>query len=129
VVVAIVAVLLGMVALGYVATPGASSSVRTLVAGHLGFAFVGIVLLLVAVVAVSGGLAWASFGVLVGTAVLGITLLVRASPSWQADPDGKDGAPKRDLGPVPWPVVVLHGTAAATTVLLVLLVAVGVGRA
>jgi hypothetical protein len=128
VVVSIVAVLLGMVALGYVATPGASSTVRTLVAGHLGLAFVGIVLLLVAVVAISGGLAWASFAVLVGAAALGLSLLVHARPSRQADPHGNDGASERDKGPVPWPIVILHGTAAATTILLVLLMAVGVAK-
>lgn len=116
VVVSMVTVLVGMVALGSVATTSASPAVRRLVAGHLTLALGGIVSLLVAVVASSSGIAWVSFAVFVGTGLLGLSLLLRAR------------APAVGPGPVPLPVVVLHGAAALVTILLVLLTAVGVAR-
>ena len=124
---AIVTVLFGTVALGEVATPSATSSVRVLVGGHLLLAASGLVLLLVAVVAVSQGVAWASFAVLIGAAALGVSTLVGAGRSHPAALAAQEeDQPAKPAVPVV--VVVVHGAAAALTIVLVLLAAIGVGK-
>jgi hypothetical protein len=121
-------VLVGMAALSHVVTDRAPSSLRTLVVGHVSFAFGGILLLLVAVVGASSGIAWTSFGVLVATGLLGATVLLRAPRVHPAAPAGADKDVVPDVGPVPVAVVVLHGAAAVGTILLVLLTAAGASR-
>jgi hypothetical protein len=126
VLVAIITVLFGTVALGDVATPSASGDVKMRVAGHLLLAGTGLVLLLVAVVAASGRLAWVSLIVLLGAASLGLATLVRAAR--RADEAAATTDPDRPApAGAPRTVVVLHGGAAGLTILLVLLAAVRMG--
>jgi hypothetical protein len=126
----ILTVLFGTVALGEVATPASTGGVRALVAGHLLLALCGFVLLLVAVVGASQGVAWGSFVVLVGAAVLGVSTLLRSSRT-RGGGDGADPAPDAEAGSassVAVPVIVLHGAAALITITLVWLTAIGVAQ-
>lgn len=127
VILAMVTVLVGMVALGALATPSGPSPLRSLVTGHLVCAFTGVVVLLIAVVGASRGLALLSFGVLFGTGVLGLSVLLRARHTEPAPP-GPDEDPDRKVGPVPLPVVVLHGAAAVGTIVVVFLTAMAMAK-
>jgi hypothetical protein len=97
-----------------------------LIFGHFLLAATGLVLWIVYLAADSAALAWVSFAILVVVAVLGFTMAAR----WLQD----RRAPVAAGGPVgprppeqhfPVPVVVLHGLLAATTLVLVLLAALG----
>ena len=97
-----------------------------LIFGHFLLAATGLVLWIVYLVADSSALAWVSLAILVVVALLGFTMAAR----WLQD----RRAPVAAGGPVaarppeqhfPVPVVVLHGLLAATTLVLVLLAALG----
>jgi hypothetical protein len=70
------------------------------------------------------GLAWASFGLLLPVALLGFAMLFR----WVAERREAGAASRAAEQRFPVPVVVLHGVLAVTTLVLVLLSAVGVGE-
>jgi hypothetical protein len=130
---AILTVLVGMAALAHVSTPHASRPLRRLIAGHLSLAFAGVVLLLVAVVGASGGIAWASFAVLMCTGLVGLGVLLRARREAPGVGSMLESGQLLEEGrvdsPVPVPVVVLHGAAAILTLLLVVLTALTVAKA
>jgi hypothetical protein len=97
-----------------------------LVFGHFLLAAAGLVLWIVYLAADRGALAWTAFGVLVAVALLGFALFGRWLPVRRAAaPAGGETAPPERALPVP--VVAAHGLVAATTVVLVLLAALGVG--
>ena len=73
---AIVTVLAGVVALGDVVMSDAGVGAKRLAVAHVSLASVGIILLLVAVVAVNRGPAWASFTALLVAGALGLTTLI-----------------------------------------------------
>ena len=118
---AIITVLVGVVALGDVVTGDSQLGLKRLAVIHVGFALAGVVLLLVAVVGVSRGPAWASLIALLIAAALGLTTLAltrrRNRLVAAAGP-----APR-----VPLPVVIAHGAAAVITIVSVLAAAVGSG--
>jgi hypothetical protein len=99
-----------------------------LVFGHFLLAAAGLVLWIVYVAVDRAALAWASFAVLVAVALLGFTMfgrwipVRRAAVPQAADPDAVPA--ERHL---PVLVVAAHGLLAATTLVLVLLAAAGVG--
>jgi|SRR5579859_145097 len=79
-------------------------------------------------------LAWAALGILVVIALLGLTMFARWIPVYRMAGGGPAGAPdagpQREMpaeGSFPVVVVFAHGTCAVSTVLLVLLTALGVG--
>jgi len=99
---------------------------------HLGLAAAGLIVWIIYLVNGSSILTWVSFAVLVLVAILGGVLVRR----WAADgriamaADRGDGAaPTTDLAEqhIPRGPVVLHGIFAVSTVVLVLLTALGVG--
>jgi hypothetical protein len=105
---------------------GASRFPPGLIFGHFLLAATGLVLWIVYLAADSAALAWTAFAILVVVALLGFTMFAR----WLQE----RRAPVAAGGPVaarppeqhfPVPVVVLHGLLAATTLVLVLLAALG----
>jgi hypothetical protein len=79
-------------------------------------------------------LAWAACAVLLGIAALGLTMFLRWIPVYRgpADPVGRPGAPQAVYeipaeGHFPVILVMCHGLVAVTTLILVLLTALGVG--
>lgn len=99
--------------------PGAGTRLGPgLVFGHFLLAVVGLVLWIIYLAAGGDGLAWAAFIALLPVALLGFVMLARWLPVRNADT-----AESR----FPVPVVVAHGLFAATTLVLVLLTAAGVG--
>ncbi len=118
---AIITVLAGVVALGDVVMSDAGTGLKRLAIAHVGVAATGVVLLLVAVVGVSRGQAWASLVVLLVAAVIGLTTLALTRRPHTAVPDS-DPKPR-----VPMPVVVVHGAAALVTMATVLAAAAGSG--
>ncbi|MFE7957349.1 hypothetical protein [Streptomyces sp. NPDC057413] len=91
--------------------------------GHFLLAAAGLVMWIVYLAADKGALAWTSFGLLVAVALLGFTLFGRWLPVHQGTA-GETAPPERHL---PVPVVAAHGVLGATTLVLVLLAALGVG--
>lgn len=79
-------------------------------------------------------LAWTAFGLLVPVALLGLAMFARWIPVHRgraARPAAATAAPDREgpaEGHFPVAVVVGHGLAAVTTVVLVLLTALGIGE-
>ncbi|NUR01722.1 MAG: hypothetical protein HOY79_35880 [Streptomyces sp.] len=105
-----------------------------LVFGHFLLAAAGLVVWIVYLAADKTALAWASFGVLVAVALLGFTMLARWIPVYRAAPavtevmaPGGTEATTPAERHLPVPVVGAHGLLAATTLVLVLLAAIGVG--
>jgi hypothetical protein len=100
-----------------------------LILGHFLLAATGLVLWIVYVFSDSDVLAWIAFAILVVVALLGWTMFA----IWYRRRQGREavvdevaqGQPAEQHFPVP--VVALHGLLAVTTVVLVLLAAVGVG--
>jgi hypothetical protein len=88
-----------------------------LVFTHFALAAVGLVVWIVYVVAKSDALAWVGFVLLLPVALLGFTMFARWLSSRRTD-----AAESR----FPVPVVIGHGLLAATTLVLVLLAALGV---
>ncbi|HEY3002762.1 MAG TPA: hypothetical protein VGJ44_10485 [Kribbellaceae bacterium] len=133
----------GFTMLGMWISRGGHRSPRTskippgLIFGHFGLAAAGLVLWIIYVITDSEGLAWISFIVLLPVAVLGFTMLGRWLPTYRAratvpaEPtrttgDGAAGDPPERHFPVA--IVAGHGLFAATTLVLVLLTALGVGE-
>ncbi|RPF36931.1 hypothetical protein [Streptomyces sp. TLI_185] len=97
-----------------------------LVFGHFLLAAAGLVVWIVYLAADKDALAWTSFGVLVAVALLGFTLLARWIPVYRAAPAGTEAMTPAERH-LPVPVVAAHGLLGATTLVLVLLAACGVG--
>ena len=89
-----------------------------LVFSHFALAVVGLVLWIIYLVVDRTALAWVAFVLLLPVALLGFTMLARWIPARRTDT-----AESR----FPVPVVVGHGLFAATTLVLVLLAALGIG--
>jgi hypothetical protein len=89
-----------------------------LVFGHLGLAVAGLVLWIIYLVAGSGALAWIAFVVLLPVALLGFTMFAR----WLSSRRTTAVESHFSL-----PLVLGHGLFAATTLVLVLLTALGIG--
>jgi ABC-type Na+ efflux pump permease subunit len=100
---------------------------------HFALAATGLVIWIIYVATDSEGLAWVAFGLLAVVALLGFSMLAtwlgqrsRERPAVAEGPGAtRDGTPAEQHFPTP--VVALHGVLAATTLVLVLLVAAGVG--
>jgi hypothetical protein len=89
-----------------------------LVFSHFALAAIGLVLWIVYLVVDKTVLAWVAFVLLLPVALLGFTMLARWIPA------RRQGTAESRF---PVPVVVAHGVFAATTLVLVLLAALGVG--
>ncbi len=101
--------------------PGGGSRLAPgLVFGHFALAVVGLVLWIAYLAVHSTTLAWIAFVVLLPVALLGFTMFAR----WLPGVRQRTGTPEARF---PVPVVVGHGLFAATTLVLVLLTALGVG--
>jgi hypothetical protein len=92
-----------------------------LVLTHFLLAATGLVLWIVYVASDSGALAWIAFVLLLVVALIGFTMF----GIWLGQRRKRDSAPAEQRFPVA--VVGLHGLVAATTLVLVLLAAAGVG--
>ena len=98
---------------------------------HLALAATGLVLWIVYVASDKKGFAWVGFALLLVVASLGFAMLAlwlqrRRAPAAAAGTATGEGAmPAEQHFPVP--IVAVHGVAAATTLVLVLLAALGVG--
>lgn len=99
---------------------------------HFGLAATGLVLWIIYVASDSDALAWIAFILLAIVALLGFSMLAiwlrqRSQEPAVATPTatGTNGGPAERRFPVP--IVAAHGVLAATTLVLVLLVALGVG--
>ena len=115
------------IAKGGTREPGRSRFAPGLIFGHFGLAAAGLVLWIIYLVAGGKALAWIAFILLVPVALLGFTMLARWIPGYRnrtTTAAGADTAPEQHF-----PVVVVagHGLLAVTTVVLVLLAALGVG--
>jgi hypothetical protein len=118
---------------------GSGTMIRPpLILSHFALAATGLVLWIIYVASDSDALAWIAFGMLAVVATLGFTMLAiwlqqrRAPAAAGAVAGGPAGAtPAAATEPAerrfPIPVVVAHGLLAATTLVLVLLTAAGVG--
>jgi hypothetical protein len=85
---------------------------------HLGVAVIGLVVWLIYLATDAGGLAWAAFVLLLPVAAVGFTMFARWLGSRRAStPESR----------FPMPIALGHGVFAATTLVLVLLTAVGIG--
>jgi hypothetical protein len=98
---------------------------------HFALAAVGLVVWVIYVASDSEGLAWAAFGLLAIVAVLGFSMLAiwlrqRSRDAASVGGAGRDAVPAERSFPTA--IVGLHGILAATTLVLVLLVAAGVGE-
>ncbi|MFI7602914.1 hypothetical protein [Actinoplanes sp. NPDC049681] len=90
-----------------------------LVFGHFALAVIGLVLWIAYLAADNDGLAWAAFAALLPVALLGFAMFARWIPA------RRTGTAESRF---PVPVVIAHGVFAATTLVLVLLAALGVGE-
>jgi hypothetical protein len=100
--------------------PGSGSRLAPgLVFGHFALAVIGLVVWIVYLVAGGDVLAWVAFVLLLPVAALGFTMFAR----WIAARHGETAESR-----FPVPVVLGHGLFAATTLVLVLLAALGVGE-
>lgn len=106
-----------------------------LIFGHFALAATGLVLWIIYVAVDKDVLAWLAFALLAVVAMLGFTMFARWIPTYResqrrAVPAGGPAATEA-AGPAerhfPVPVVGAHGLLAATTLVLVLLTALGVG--
>jgi len=102
-----------------------------LILGHFLLATTGLVLWIVYLVNDSDALAWLACGILLVVVALGWTMFAIWARRRQAQAVGTEaaaGAPgKPPEQHFPVPIVVIHGLAAVTTVVLVLLASLGVG--
>jgi hypothetical protein len=94
--------------------------------GHFVLAAVGLVLWIIYLVTDTDSFAWTAFGLLVAVALLGFGLLSRWIPVYRSPVTGDEEAAPAERH-LPVPVVVGHGVWAATTLVLVLLAALGLG--
>ena len=108
---------------------GASRFPPALILGHFLLAAVGLVLWIVYLATDAEGLTWVAFVILLVVALLGFTMLARwlqgRRAAAAATGGTSAGSPPEQHFPVS--VVALHGLLAATTLVLVLLTALGVG--
>jgi hypothetical protein len=99
-----------------------------LILSHFALAATGLVLWIVYVFTDSDALAWIAFAILVAVALLGFTMFAiwwqRRQARTTAEPASTPGLPAEQHFPAG--IVALHGLLAVTTVVLVLLAAVGV---
>jgi hypothetical protein len=102
-----------------------------LILTHFGLAATGLVLWIIYVANDSDALAWLAFAILLAVALLGFTMFAiwwqrrqAATGPVPVAEEGSGGQPAEQHFPVP--VVALHGLLAVTTVILVLLSALGV---
>lgn len=93
--------------------------------GHFALAAIGLVVWIIYLVAGTPALAWTAFVLLLPVAVLGFVMLLRWLPVRGSRGDAGGTAPAEGTFPVP--VVAGHGVLAVTTVVLVLLGALGAG--
>jgi hypothetical protein len=100
-----------------------------LILSHFSLAAIGLVIWIVYLFNDSDVLAWLAFAILAVVAVLGWTMFAIWARRRQAETAGTEvaapGRPAEQHFPVP--IVALHGLGAVTTVVLVLLAALGVG--
>lgn len=121
-------VLLGRWLQGGGQKPGGSRLPAPVVFGHFVLAAAGLVVWIVYVVTDTDALAWVAVVLLVLIAILGFTLLARWLPARSGvAPGGTGSAGGSADARLPLPVVAVHGVLAVTTVVLVLLTALGVG--
>jgi hypothetical protein len=131
-------VLLGTwIAKGGTRTPRTSHFPPAVIFGHFALAAAGLVVWIIYLVIAKPVLAWVGFALLVPVALLGFTMLFRWIPTYRASRTtvavGGGGAGDARTADAPaeqhFPVVVVgaHGLLAVTTVVLVLLAALGVG--
>jgi hypothetical protein len=107
---------------------GASRFPPGLIFGHFLLAATGLVLWIVYLATDAAALAWVSFAILVVVALLGFTMVARWLQGRRAlVTAGGPAAPRPPEQHFPVPVVVLHGLLAVTTLVLVLLAALGAG--
>src|ERR671910_1365114 len=99
-----------------------------LILSHFGLAATGLVLWIIFVITDSDALAWIAFAVLVAVALLGWTMFAIWWQRRQARAAVASASPAAEPAEqrFPVPIVALHGLLAVTTVVLVLLAAVGV---
>jgi hypothetical protein len=120
-------------------TPGARIRAGRILS-HFALAAIGLVIWIIYVATDSEGLAWVAFALLAVVALLGFSMLAiwLGQRSRERPPVGEGATPAGEGAGAtpagtpaeqhfPTPVVALHGVLAATTLVLVLLVAVGVG--
>jgi len=121
----VVTVLVGVITLAEFADPRRMATmpgVVRLVAGHLTLALAAVTVWTIYLVNKTGPLAWVGSGVLAGTAAAGLFLFRR---SRQPLPDATDDDDVHVVGPG---VLVVHGAAAALTIVLAVAAAVGQQR-
>jgi hypothetical protein len=124
------------------APAGGSKFPPALIFGHFLLAVAGLIVWIIYVVNDKTALAWAAFVILAVVALLGFTMLARWIPSYRARtpvaattglgsaaPAGAASAPAAGPAESHFPVAIVagHGLLAATTLVLVLLTALGVG--
>ncbi|HET6751638.1 MAG TPA: hypothetical protein VFL71_20530 [Actinomycetes bacterium] len=113
------------------AQAGASRFPPALIFGHFALAATGLVVWIIYVATGTEALAWVALVLLLGVAVLGLTMVTRWRQERAALAVAAGGSPAGAERPAeqhfPVPVVYLHGLLAVTTVVLVLLAALGVG--
>jgi manganese efflux pump family protein len=97
-----------------------------LVFGHVLLAVAGLVVWILYLANDSDGLAWTAFVLLVPVALLGFTMFARWVAAGDHHRNAAAGA-SRPESHFPLPVVIGHGLFAVTTVVLVLLTALGIG--
>jgi hypothetical protein len=97
-----------------------------LVFGHVGLAVVGLAVWIAYLATDNETLPWVAFVVLLPVAVLGLTMFARWVQAGDHRRDATRGAARPESA-FPLPVVIGHGVFAVTTVVLVLLTALGVG--
>lgn len=114
---------------------GASKFRPAMIFGHFALAAVGLIVWIIYLAASTKALAWIAFVLLVPVALLGFTMFARWLPGYRARAAAPAGGPgtasTADLTAAEqhFPVIVVgaHGLLAVTTVVLVLLAALGVG--
>jgi cytochrome b561 len=99
-----------------------------LILSHFALAATGLVLWLIYVISDSDALAWIAFAILVAVALLGWTMFAIWWQRRQTSATGAPAPPSTEPAEQRFPVsiVTLHGLLAVTTVVLVLLAALGV---
>ncbi|GAB3435698.1 hypothetical protein [Flindersiella endophytica] len=104
--------------------PSTSKFPPGLIFGHFALAAAGLVVWIIYLFADMDALAWVAFVLLLPVAVLGFTMLARW---WSARGQVTEQAAAEQRFPIP--VIAGHGVFAVTTVVLVLLSALGIGQA
>jgi hypothetical protein len=103
-----------------------------LIFGHFALAVVGLVVWIIYLASDSDAAAWTAFVLLVPVALLGFTMLARWIPTYRARQaaGGSTAVGTSDPAEGHFPILVVgaHGLLAVTTVVLVLLTALGVGE-